>query len=117
MTWRWKKRSVMSWQVNRAYFSKRPLSWIGNGRVNAPADLAQDALQVAGSRLEGVGIDGQRRAQHDQRRAVARTGDGLLDAQPPDRLHGHGDRAHDLRQLVQRTGHPVALLRLDFRIA
>ncbi len=52
-----------------------------------------------------IGVDGQGRAEHDQRRAIARAGDGLLQRQSAHRLHGDGDGLHDLAQLIQRAGH------------
>ena len=72
------------------------------------ADHSERSFQVTIGGLEGVGIDRQRGAEHDQRGTVSRTGDCLFEREPAHRLHRHLHGSDHLAQLVERAGHPVA---------
>ena len=76
--------------------------------VDAVADQPQRAFEVAAGGLERVGVDRQRRAEHDQRRAVLGRADRLLERQPADGLHGDAHRLHHFAELVERAGHALA---------
>src|ERR1700744_421356 len=88
---------VMVSLINLFLFADRNVA-VG---VDLVGDHAQLALEVAARGLERVGIDGQRRAQHDERGSVLGRAHGLLDGEAADRLHRHADRRDDLAQLVE----------------
>ncbi len=72
------------------------------------ADEPERSLQVAIGCFEGVGIDRERGAEDNQRRAQGRAADGLLQREPTHRLHRHPHGSNDLAQLVEWTGHRPA---------
>ena len=55
------------------------------------ADQAQRTFEITGGGLERISVNRQRRAKHDQRRAVLGRAHRLLDRQAADGLDGHGD--------------------------
>ncbi len=76
--------------------------------VDLLADEAQGGFEVARGGLEGVGIDGQRGAEDDERGAVFRATDRLLEGEAADGLDGDVDRLDDFTELVHRAGHAEA---------
>ncbi len=75
----------------------------GTGTPDVVADPLQRRVQVGVGGLERGAVDHERRADHDERGAVTRALDGLLDRQPADGLHRNRHRAHDIVQLVERA--------------
>src|SRR5438552_14778033 len=73
-------------------------------RVHLVADQTQGGFEVAAGGLEGVGVDGQRGTEDDQRGAVFGSVDGFFQAQPPYRLHRDLHGGDDLSKLIQRAG-------------
>ncbi len=69
--------------------------------VDFVADAAQDRFQVAAGLLKAVGIDGQWSADDDQRRAVGRRLNGLVDRQTTDSLYGNLHRVDNFAKLIQ----------------
>ena len=61
-----------------------PVGRTGEGRLSyRTADLAQGGLEIVVGALELIGVDHERRAEHDQRRAVPRAVDRLAIESPP----------------------------------
>src|ERR1700727_438339 len=69
------------------------------------ANQTQRPFDISTGGLEGISIDGQWSTQNHQRRAVLRSADGLIDGQATNCLHRHLHRAHNVTELIQRTGH------------
>src|SRR5690606_29237438 len=63
-------------------------------------------FQIAISGLECISINGQWRAQNDQRCSVVRALDGLFQGESAHSLNGNGYRFDHLTQLIQGIGHP-----------
>ena len=72
------------------------------------ADHSQRCFQIAVGGFEGVGVNGERRAEDNERGTVLRALDGLLETESTDGLHGDFDGVDDFAELVERAGRAVA---------